>query len=93
MLSCNQRLDDHIIDLGPKQVHVDSDLLKMLAESCQSPLVPVVISVNAFIGYILCVLLVDRVVCKMNKFVLLVFRSCVVFSGESCETFLEHIHS
>ena len=93
MFSRYQSFDDYIVHFGPNQIHVDANLLEMFAESCESPFETIVISLTILVCHILVVLLVDGVICEMNKLVFLVSGRCIAFCGKPGEAFLEHIHS
>ena len=62
VVSTCKRLQNYIIDSTPHQVHIDTDLLKMVAEGCQRPLEANIILLGVFILNKLVVFLVDRVV-------------------------------
>jgi hypothetical protein len=59
VLSCDDSLQDNIIDAGPKQVHVDSDLLKVLAERSKTPLEAEVVLLAVFVLHEVLILLID----------------------------------
>jgi hypothetical protein len=59
VLSCDDSLQDNIIDAGPKQVHVDSDLLKVLAERSKTPLEAEVVLLGVLILHEVFILLID----------------------------------
>ena len=65
----------------------------MLAKSSQSPLKAVVISFRPFIRHVFRTLLVEGVVCEMDKLILFIPGSSVPFCGKPGETFLENINS
>lgn len=93
VLSTQYSLKDHIVCSRPHQVHVDSDLLQMSAESSQRPLVPEVILLTILILDKFIILLVDRVVCQMHILVIFIYFGSISFTGKSCETLLEDVDS
>lgn len=54
VFTAKNRLDDHIVDARPKQVHIDANLLQVFAESAQTPLVAEIV--------LLCVLILNETI-------------------------------
>ena len=91
VFTTEQRLDYEIVNSRPQQIHVYANLLKMLAEGSEGPLVPKVVLLNIFVRDKLIVLLVDAVVGQMHVLILLVDLLRVRFRGESRQTLLMHV--
>jgi len=91
VFTTEQRLDYEIVNSRPQQIHVNANLLKMLAEGSEGPLVPKVVLLNIFVRNKLIVLLVDAVVGQMHVLILLVDLLRVRFRGESRQTLLMHV--
>ena len=83
VLPAKNRLDDHIVDARPKQVHIDANLLQVLAESAQTPFVAEIVLLCVLILNETIVLLINGVVSQVHVFVLLVDLLGVSFRGES----------
>jgi hypothetical protein len=93
VLTAEKSLEDDVVDTGPKEIHVDADLLEMLAEGAEGPLVAEVVLLLVLVLNKLLVLLVDRVVCQVHVLVRLVDFLRVRFGGEPGKALLENIDS
>ena len=93
VLSAEECLDDDIVDTGPEKVHVDTNLLQMLAEGAQGPLVAEIILLSVLILNKTVILLIDGVVGQMHILVLLVNLLCVRLRCKASETLLEDVDS
>lgn len=85
-------LDDYVENARPKQIHVDVDLLQMLAKGRQRPLKSEVIVFEVVCLHIVLALLVDGIVCQMNELVSLCRRS-VLLGGKSGEPLFENVNA
>ena len=59
MLSCDDGLEDNIVDSRPEQVHIDANLFKMLTEGAKTPLEAEVVLFRILILNEILVLLVN----------------------------------
>ena len=88
VLRREEALNDYIKDSGPKKIHVDVYLLKVLTEGRQTPLEAIVIMLQTLVLNIVLTLLIDRVVGQMNKFVFNSVIRVVLLRGKTCKSFL-----
>ena len=72
VLAAEQGLQDDIEDSRPKEVHVDTNLLQVLAEGSQTPFVSKVVLLIVLVLNELLILLVDRVVGQVHELVVFV---------------------
>ena len=91
MLCRQEALDNDVEDARPEQIHVDIDLLQMLAKSRQAPLKAIIVILQVLILDVILAFLIYRVVCQVDKLVPFGIIRSILLSGESSETFFEHI--
>ena len=83
VLTAKDRLNYHIVDSRPKQVHIDTHLLQVFTEGAQTPLVAEIVLLCVLILNETIILLVNGVVRQVHVFVLLIDLLGVSFGGES----------
>jgi hypothetical protein len=93
MLPTNNCLDKYIINSGPQEAHINPYLLKMLTERTQTPLETEVVLFTVFILDKVIILLIDRVICQMHIFIVLIYFTRIGFTCKPCQTFLEYVNS
>ena len=93
VLSAEQCFNDDIIDARPEQVHVDTNLLEMLAEGTQTPLIAKIVLLCVLILNKPVIFLVDRVIGQMHILILFVYLLSVCLGGEPRKALLEYIES
>ena len=93
VLTTEKSLQNDVVNTRPEQVHVDTDLLEVLAESSERPLVTVVVLLSVLVLDEPVVLLIDRVVREMHVLVLLVYLLGVRLGSKASETLLVHINT
>ena len=86
-------LDDNVENPGPKQRHVDTDGLQMLAEGGETPFEAKVIVLRRFILDKVLVLLVHGVICQMHVLIVLVELGRVRLGSKACQALLIEIKS
>ena len=84
VLTAEQRFNDDIINSRPEQVHIDSNLLKVLAEGTQTPFIAKVILLCDLVLDKPVIFLVDGVICQMHILILFVYLLSVCLGGEPC---------
>jgi len=86
-------LDDDVISATPEQVHVNPDLLQMVAERGQRPFIPYIILLAALIFHEFVILFIDRVVSQVHEAILLVesFRVGVAFGRKARQSLFKDV--
>ena len=82
VLSAEQCFNNDIIDTRPEKVHIDTNLLKMLAESTQTPLIAEIVLLCVLILDKPVIFLVDGIISQMHILILFVYLLSVGFRGE-----------
>ena len=93
VVTAGERLQDHIVDARPHEVHIDAHLLEMIAKRSQTPLKADVVLLGVLILHKLIVLLVNRIVREVHVAIVLVELSRVALTGEACQALLVDVHS
>ena len=93
VLTGDKTLDDDIIDATPEEVHVDVDLLEVLAEGGEGPLETVVVVLQVVIMHVVLTLFVDAVVGQVHKLVCFRVLRLVLFGSKASKSLLENIDS
>ena len=93
VLTAQQGFEDNVIDSGPEQVHIDTDLLKMAAKSTEGPFVAIIVLLAVLVFNKLFILLVNRVVSQVHVLVSFIDFRGISLRSESSKTLLENINS
>jgi len=90
-LTTGERLNDHIIDTRPHQVHIDADLIQMGAEGWEGPLEANIIVLNRLILHKVLIFLIYTVVSQMHELVRFSSLGWIGLGSKPDQTLFEHI--
>ena len=93
ILTAEKSLDYDIIGSWPKEIHIDTDLLQMSAESAKWPFVAEIVLFAILIFDELIVFLVDGIICQMHVLVIFIYFWGVSFTCKSGKALLENVDS
>ena len=93
VLSRQEAFDYHVENTTPEEIHIDVDLLQVLAESWETPFKAEVIILKVVIVHIVLTLLVDGVVRQMREFVPLCGIRRIFLGCEPSKSFLKNINA
>ena len=83
VLGRQEALDDDIEDARPEEVHVDVNLLQVLAEGGKAPLEAEVVVVQILVLYIVLALFIDRVIRQVHELISLGGMGGVFLRGKA----------